>query len=190
LGKELLFIERIRKHEAARILNRYHYLKDISKGFRVGWNFGLFRGQCGALLLPECEGVCIFTGLPVPEITVGAFGLSRENQDGLFELSRLCLHPEIQRTEHNIASWFATRCIRQLRKSTNVRAIISYADSSFHAGVVYAAMGFQYCGLTDQKFDYLEGNIVKYVSRYKHKNGLEDLKKAKWYLERLIDVNI
>jgi hypothetical protein len=33
---------------------------------------------------------------------------------------------------------------------------------------------------------FIEGNIVKYVSRYKAKNGLEDLKKAKWYLDRLI----
>ena len=34
--------------------------------------------------------------------------------------------------------------------------------------------------------NYLEGNVVKYISRYKMKNGLEDLHKAKWYLERLI----
>jgi len=33
---------------------------------------------------------------------------------------------------------------------------------------------------------YLTGNIFKYVSRYNHKNGLEDLKKAQWYLNRLI----
>ena len=30
------------------------------------------------------------------------------------------------------------------------------------------------------------GNVIKYVSRYKNKNGLEDLEKAKWYLEDLI----
>lgn len=30
------------------------------------------------------------------------------------------------------------------------------------------------------------GNVIKYVSRYKKKNGLEDLKKAEWYLKRLI----
>ena len=30
------------------------------------------------------------------------------------------------------------------------------------------------------------GNVIKYLWRYKHKNGTEDLKKAKWYLERLI----
>lgn len=31
------------------------------------------------------------------------------------------------------------------------------------------------------------GNIIKYLWRYESKNGLEDVKKAKWYLERLID---
>lgn len=31
------------------------------------------------------------------------------------------------------------------------------------------------------------GNVLKYVCRWKEKNGLEDLKKAKWYLEHLIN---
>ena len=35
-------------------------------------------------------------------------------------------------------------------------------------------------------FDFLEGNVIKYVTRYESKNGLEDLKKAEWYLRRLI----
>ena len=30
------------------------------------------------------------------------------------------------------------------------------------------------------------GNIIKYICRFKKKNGLVDLKKAKWYLEHLI----
>ena len=34
--------------------------------------------------------------------------------------------------------------------------------------------------------DFLQGNIIKYVTRARFKNWLEDLKKAKWYLERLI----
>ncbi|WP_311775085.1 DUF3310 domain-containing protein [Listeria seeligeri] len=33
---------------------------------------------------------------------------------------------------------------------------------------------------------YAVGNILKYVSRYEHKNGLEDLKKAQFYLNDLI----
>jgi hypothetical protein len=29
-------------------------------------------------------------------------------------------------------------------------------------------------------------NVIKYICRWKNKNGLEDLCKARWYLERLI----
>jgi hypothetical protein len=31
-------------------------------------------------------------------------------------------------------------------------------------------------------------NVIKYLWRWKTKNGLEDLKKAQWYLQRLINV--
>ena len=41
--------------------------------------------------------------------------------------------------------------------------------------------------ILDQKLNYLEGNVIKYLSRYKYKNGLEDLKKAKWYLNKLTE---
>ncbi len=34
---------------------------------------------------------------------------------------------------------------------------------------------------------YLQGNILKYICRYKYKNGVEDLEKARWYLNRLIE---
>lgn len=30
-------------------------------------------------------------------------------------------------------------------------------------------------------------NVIKYIWRYEAKNGLEDVKKAQWYLNRLID---
>lgn len=33
-----------------------------------------------------------------------------------------------------------------------------------------------------------EANIIKYITRHRRKNGLEDLKKAQWYLNRLIQV--
>lgn len=31
--------------------------------------------------------------------------------------------------------------------------------------------------------DFLTGNCVKYLTRFKYKDGVEDLKKAKFYLE-------
>lgn len=30
------------------------------------------------------------------------------------------------------------------------------------------------------------GNIIKYICRWKHKNGIQDLEKAMWYLQHLI----
>jgi len=35
---------------------------------------------------------------------------------------------------------------------------------------------------------YLQGNIIKYLWRYRYKNGIEDLKKAQWYLNKLIQI--
>ena len=40
----------------------------------------------------------------------------------------------------------------------------------------------------DEFTGFLRGNIIKYIWRYKDKNGLEDLKKAQWYLNKLIEV--
>lgn len=43
--------------------------------------------------------------------------------------------------------------------------------------------------LTPEQFEgYLLGNIIKYTSRQHYKNGIEDLKKAQWYLDKLISV--
>lgn len=38
----------------------------------------------------------------------------------------------------------------------------------------------------DEFNGYCKNNVLKYIIRYKNKNGVEDLKKAQWYLERLI----
>lgn len=55
----------------------------------------------------------------------------------------------------------------------------------------YRAGGIQPIEYIDaNKLGYYEGNILKYITRYKMKNGVEDLEKAKWYLERLIDNTI
>ena len=37
------------------------------------------------------------------------------------------------------------------------------------------------------KIGFAEGNVIKYVYRYSKKNGIEDLQKAKHYLEPLIE---
>ena len=156
-------IDRVNKSEAAELLLRFHYLKDISKTFKSGYNYGLYKNnEFCPLNIGGIQGVCIFTGLPVPEIAQGAFGLERDEQEGLFELSRLCIHPVTQQEEYNITSWFVSRAIKQLRKETKVRAIISYADSEHHGGTIYRACNFKYCGLSDAKKDFFFSDGTKH----------------------------
>lgn len=38
----------------------------------------------------------------------------------------------------------------------------------------------------ENRIDFLAGNVIKYVSRYNLKNGVEDLEKARHYLDMLI----
>lgn len=42
--------------------------------------------------------------------------------------------------------------------------------------------------IASNKLGYFEGNVVKYVSRWKDKGGVEDLRKARHYLEKLIEL--
>ena len=42
--------------------------------------------------------------------------------------------------------------------------------------------------ITQNKLGYLAGNVIKYVTRYKDKNGLQDLEKARHYVDMLIEI--
>ena len=41
--------------------------------------------------------------------------------------------------------------------------------------------------ILDQKMDYLKANVQKYIARWRFKDGLCDLKKARWFLDKLIE---
>lgn len=41
----------------------------------------------------------------------------------------------------------------------------------------------------EEYLGFLKGNIEKYLYRYEHKGGVEDLNKASWYLNKLIEEN-
>lgn len=137
----------VTKADAAPLLAQYHYLTGISRGFKSGFNVGLWHHD-------KLVGVCIFTGFPVPELVVGAFGLDRCNQAGFWELSRLVLHPDVQASEHNLAGWFIAKALKSLKLCNPVRAVLSYADADYHTGTVYKATGFVRYGMTDPKADF------------------------------------
>ena len=42
--------------------------------------------------------------------------------------------------------------------------------------------------IADWNLGYFDGNAVKYLSRWKHKGGVHDLKKARHYIDKLIEL--
>lgn len=56
-------------------------------------------------------------------------------------------------------------------------------------GTHYQGKAFQPFDIINEwELDYYEGNVLKYLLRHKYKNGVEDLRKAKHYLEYKIEL--
>jgi Cdc6-like AAA superfamily ATPase len=62
--------------------------------------------------------------------------------------------------------------------------LLNVANSQHYKG--FAIEPIQYIEANNLGFH--EGNIIKYVSRWRQKDGLADLRKAKFYIERLIEL--
>ena len=144
------YIDTVSHDIADNFLKRHHYLAQQGNGFLSKKNYGLFR-EDGVYC-----GVLTFGGISVIETLIGAFeGFERfSSQDGFWELTRLAMDDETK--EKNLTSWFVSRCIKDLRNTEYVRAIISYADSKYHHGYIYQATNFIYYGLTPVKSDFFE----------------------------------
>lgn len=166
------YVKLTTKQNVKPLLEKHHYLSKIQRGFKSGFNYALYYKG-------DIVGVCIFTGIPVKELLKGMLGGDfNDSQEGLFELSRLVLDPDVQEREHNMAGWFASKSIMLLRRHTDVRLILSYADDGFHQGTVYKALGFDYYGLSAPKKDFWfeleDGTFLK------HSRGTVKGKKGEW----------
>jgi hypothetical protein len=63
------------------------------------------------------------------------------------------------------------------------------ANEVQHGGTHYRDKAIQVWDFIYQNnIRYLEGNVIKYVSRWREKGGVQDLLKAKHYIEKLIEV--
>ena len=61
----------------------------------------------------------------------------------------------------------------------------------YNTGAIEAIVAISASMDSEQFFGYLKGNVMKYLWRYDYKdNPVEDLRKADWYLNRLIDALI
>lgn len=77
---------------------------------------------------------------------------------------------------------FGKECIdRNLFRPKEIKAD-KIQPGYYHKGKVDT---IKFC--LENNLNFLQGNVVKYIVRYKEKNGLEDLNKAMEYLKRLIE---
>ena len=119
-------------------LRKWHYSEYVN--IQAKEVFGLFRD--GAFL-PELVGVCIYTR---PAGPTAAQKYYPQDPDKCLELRRLCL---IDDTPKNAESFFVSRTLKWLRKNTEWKFVVSYADpEQGHTGVIYQAANFKYEGTT------------------------------------------
>ena len=73
--------------------------------------------------------------------------------------------------------------IKKLEEQNKAQELVNH-PSHYNSGEIEAITVIEDQGLGEA---FCSGNIIKYIMRYKHKGTpLEDLKKVKWYTERLI----
>lgn len=106
------------------------------------------------------------------------------------------LHPNIPIEKYKVkqdevAKWFdgATNAMKAF--SSNGVSMKKQNTDNVNNPSHYTAGGIETLDYIKAKVSdypsYAVGNILKYVSRYEHKNGIEDLKKAQFYLNDLIE---
>lgn len=115
-------------------VERWHYSKSI-KGLHCTLYFGLFSD--GKLI-----GAMMYGKLAMP----GVHKKYVDDPDDLIELRRLCC---IDDTPRNTESYFIGKTINWIKKNTDIKKIISYADPHYgHGGTIYKASNFQHIGMT------------------------------------------
>lgn len=137
-------IKNLTKAQCEEFLSKHHYLSKQGCGFRSGFNYGLHNENETLIAL------AIFHTVSALETIKGCFDI--KDQRGFYELGRFAIDSE--HNKKNLGSWFLSKCIKRLRTDTEVRALITYADSEYHKGYLYQATNFKYYGLTAPKKDF------------------------------------
>ena len=65
----------------------------------------------------------------------------------------------------------------------------SINPSHYKQGAVEGIQAIKSATINKQGLEaFCVGNVIKYLWRYENKGGLQDMQKAKWYLDRLIEI--
>ena len=144
------------------LVEEEHYSKSVN-GVKVSFVFSLWFKE-------ELIG-CVLYG----QMATTAWKKFGQKESDVLELRRLVIKRGYDR---NINSWFVSKTIKFLKKHTETKIIVSYADPYYsHRGYIYQALNFIYIGLsgTDKGYRDLDTGKTyhsralrtKYKGRYK-----------------------
>ena len=91
--------------------------------------------------------------------------------------------------EYGCEVWIAkSKCKPVEPEAVGKQSLTSDAvnPSHYNQGPIKCIDAMQIVLTAEEYRGFLKGNAIKYLWREENKNGIEDLKKAKWYLDRLI----
>lgn len=133
-------VELVKFQAVKSFVERHHY-SHKTHGLKNQYCFALFRpGKFG---IPEMVGAIIYAIPWAPDIASKYYP---DDPDSVLELVRLVC---IDDTPKNTESYFISRTLNYLKKNTDYKLIVSYADPHFgHEGIVYRASNFIFYGRT------------------------------------------
>ena len=148
--------------EVKSFVEKWHYSKNIN-GLNISYVFGLFYKQ-------YLIGAIIYGSLSMAN-TWQKYGT---DETDVVELKRLCC---IDATKKNTESFFIAKTIKFLKKYSNYKTIVSYADPYFnHQGTIYKASNFTHEGFT------AKSKVILYKNKIYHDKtirSVDDQKRLK-----------
>tara|TARA_B110000467_G_scaffold124025_1_gene116022 strand:- start:584 stop:1180 length:597 start_codon:yes stop_codon:yes gene_type:complete len=130
-------------------IEKWHYSKSIN-GLHGSYYFSL-TDDCDEII-----GAIIYGKLGMASVWT-KYG---KKENDVIELNRLCC---IDDTKKNTESYFISRTIKWLKKNTDIKVIVSYADPEYgHRGIVYKATHFTQVGKTKK------GKVIMFNGKKYH----------------------
>ena len=135
--------------EVVDFIEYWHYSKNVN---------GLTTDYCFKLL--DVDGNMIGAMIYGKIAMANVWKKYADKEDDLIELKRLCC---IDNTPKNTESFFIGKTLRWLHDNTNIKTVISYADTTYqHSGTIYKASNFTHVGMT------APGRVIMYLGKRYH----------------------
>ena len=152
-------VKLVQRKDIRDFMEKWHYSHSIN---------GLMSNYCFALYYKDTMIGAMIYGHMAMANQWKKYGNS---SDEVIELRRLAM---IDTTLRNSESYFIGKTIRWLKKNTNLKIIVSYADTFHgHQGIIYKASNFKYAGKT------AKGKVIMYQGKRYHDKTIRTKYKGK-----------